>query len=54
MVMMTCPTTGEAVPTGIGMDAETFKSADLSSNSSGCSACGQSHTWDKGEAYLNS
>lgn len=54
MVMITCPTTGEVVPTGIAMDPESFKSSDLRSNSVGCGACGQSHTWEKGEAFLDS
>ena len=54
MVMITCPTTHKVVPTGIDMDAASFKSSDLQANSVGCPACGQDHTWAKGEAFLNS
>jgi hypothetical protein len=36
------------------MDAESFNGSDMSANSTGCSACGQEHTWDRGQAYLDS
>lgn len=52
-VMIKCPETGEAVPTGVGIPWEIFKSPGLvlSGNSFECPSCRQMHTWDKGDAF---
>ena len=53
-VMITCPRTGEVVPTGMGANPEAFKAVDFQSNSVKCEACGQTHTWEEGDAFLDS
>lgn len=55
MVMIMCPKTGRPVPTGFGMDKESFKNPTvvLSQNSFGpCPACGGMHTWDKKDGWV--
>jgi hypothetical protein len=52
MVMIKCPNTGQMVPTGIAMDKEGFKTAELANNSFQCPACRQTHTWSKKDASL--
>jgi hypothetical protein len=52
-VMINCPDTGEPVPTGFDMNQQSFETSQMSGNSFGpCPACGQMHTWDKEDAYL--
>lgn len=53
-VMIRCPKTGAAVPTGIGMDWESFKFVTMEGNQVGCPSCGQMHTWDKKDAFPDS
>ncbi len=52
MVMIRCPVTGKEVPTGFGMDRASFESCQFIDNSFGCAACGQMHTWSKGDAFV--
>jgi hypothetical protein len=53
MVMIMCPKTGRPVPTGFGMDKQSFKTADMSQNSfAPCPACGGMHTWDKKDGWV--
>lgn len=42
-----CPTTDTAVPTGIAMDFDSLRSAEMTGNAVACPACGQTHVWDK-------
>jgi predicted RNA-binding Zn-ribbon protein involved in translation (DUF1610 family) len=53
MVMIKCPSTGQAVPTGIEIEEATF--TDLPNVGSGmaCPACGGHHIWRKADAWLN-
>lgn len=51
-VMVKCPITGKEVPTGVDMDKFSFQTARMSGNSFRCRACGQMHTWDKDQAWL--
>jgi hypothetical protein len=51
-VMIRCPQTQEPIPTGMSMDEQSFESATLSQNSVQCPQCGQMHTWDKEDAWL--
>ena len=52
-VMIKCPNTGKAVPTGINMDQASFDSSDMRDNAlGGCPACGGTHVWNKEDAFL--
>ncbi len=51
-VMIKCPKTGQAVPTGIGTTKEGWEAMQMSGNSTICPACGSMHTWDKKDAFL--
>lgn len=53
-LMITCPTTNKAVPTGMSMDQASFENPTntMENNSSQCAACGQMHTWSKADAFL--
>jgi endogenous inhibitor of DNA gyrase (YacG/DUF329 family) len=52
-VVINCPSTGKPVPTGIGADAGSFATMQLSNNTlSGCPECGGNHTWSKEDAFL--
>lgn len=44
MLMLTCPSTGQQVPTGIAVEGglETMR---MENNSVGCPACGGEHVW---------
>ena len=57
-LMIRCPKTGVAIPTGIAMDPQSFATSGMSNNSSRCPACGETHVWSKentfwGDASLN-
>jgi hypothetical protein len=53
MVMIRCPMTGQSVPTGYGMDEETFKTwRFLDMTVRECPACGADHPWTKEQAWL--
>jgi hypothetical protein len=52
MVFVFCPAAKEMVPTGIGMDKQSYESASLTKNSFRCPACGQMHEWDKENSLL--
>lgn len=53
-VMIRCPSTGKAVPTGLRFDAFSFENAQLSANTVTCPHCGKPHTWNKSDAWLDS
>jgi endogenous inhibitor of DNA gyrase (YacG/DUF329 family) len=53
-VMIRCPETGEPVPTGVGMDFETFKHVTMRDNQVECASCGQMHTWQQEDAFPDS
>jgi hypothetical protein len=53
-VMIRCPNTGQAVPTGIGMDFETFRQVTMRDNSVRCRACGEIHVWQQEDAFPDS
>ncbi len=52
MVMIKCPTTGQAVETGIAMDKQSFERKNITNNSVICPACGKKHTWSKKDAWV--
>ena len=51
-VVIKCPNTDKEVNTGLSMDRMSFESATLSNNSVKCPHCGQTHTWNKSDAFL--
>lgn len=51
-ILIRCPTTNRAVPTGFKADAETFESIDYYQLKFNCPACGAVHTWSKENAWL--
>ena len=51
-VMITCPQTGRAVPTGIETDAKTFSQLPDVVSKSKCPECGLVHVWWTREAWL--
>ena len=54
-VMILCPETGRAVPTGIGMSFDSFRSVTMRDNVLGsCPACGRDHTWQGEDAFPDS
>lgn len=52
-VTIKCPVTGKPVYTGMSMDPETFRKKSFEETKLVCPHCGQEHTWDKRNAYLN-
>ena len=52
-VVITCPTTGRKVPTGVSLDRASWETATLENNSLRCPACGQTHVWSKKDAELD-
>jgi hypothetical protein len=52
-VMIKCPNTGKDVPVGMGFDRQSFESSTLVANAFWpCTACGDTHIWDKKDAFL--
>ena len=49
--MIKCPQSGDAVHTGLAMDAEAFHAVTLSYEVK-CSACGATHHWTNANAFL--
>lgn len=50
-IMIKCPKTGKAVATGMGTDSAAGLGM-FKGNSFQCPACGQMHTWDGKDAFL--
>lgn len=54
-VMIKCPVTGEAVPTGIGINYESLRNVEMSDNVLGaCPSCGGEHIWQGEDAFPDS
>lgn len=51
-VMLRCPKTGLAIPTGISMDPASFAASGMANNSSYCPACRESHLWSKENVFF--
>jgi hypothetical protein len=51
-VMITCPNSGEPIPTGYAMYDTLFKKATLTNQTVQCPVCRQLHTWSKGDSWL--
>lgn len=52
MVMITCPSTGKAVPTGVEIDAAAFDSSEFGEMNLECPECPEIHPWSKDDAFL--
>ena len=51
-VVIKCRITGEVVPTGLDMSAESWAERQLGFNRAICAACKQTHAWEKADAWL--
>jgi hypothetical protein len=53
MVMIRCPGTGKAMPTGYAMDRPTFDSNEVFDIQTKCIHCGRVHRWTKRDAWVH-
>jgi hypothetical protein len=53
-VMISCPKTGDPVPTGVVMNRSAFEVMTLTDNPlpDPCPRCGQMHYWSKEDAWV--
>lgn len=51
-IVIKCRITGEIVPTGLEMSAESWAERQLGFNRAICAACKQTHAWEKADAWL--
>jgi endogenous inhibitor of DNA gyrase (YacG/DUF329 family) len=52
VMMIKCPITGEAVSTGIEIEADAFQELPDVSARMNCPACGRQHAWRRIDAWL--
>nr|WP_246583785.1 hypothetical protein [Bradyrhizobium iriomotense] len=52
MVMIKCPETGNAIPTGIEMDGERFRCSAVFFSRTYCRMCAATHEWFAREAWV--
>ena len=52
MVMIRCPETGSAIPTGIETDRETFRRSAVFFSRTYCRICAATHEWFAREAWV--
>ena len=52
-VMIRCPETGHAIPTGMKADQESFRSSPVFFARTFCSICQTSHEWFAREAWVH-
>ena len=53
MVMVKCPQTGHAIPTGIKTDRESFGRSAVFFSRTRCPLCGADHAWFAREAWVD-
>ena len=53
MVMVKCPQTGHAIPTGIETDRESFGRSAVFFNRTRCPICHADHSWFAREAWVD-
>ena len=53
VVMIKCPETGRAIPTGMKADRERFRSSPVFFARTFCSICEASHEWFAREAWVH-
>lgn len=52
MVMIKCPQSGRAIPTGIEIDLERFRASPVFFSRTRCPLCHADHTWFAREAWV--
>jgi endogenous inhibitor of DNA gyrase (YacG/DUF329 family) len=52
MVMIKCPRSGKAVPTGMDLDPDAFDSSEFGDLALECPECPEIHPWSKEDAFL--
>jgi hypothetical protein len=52
MVMVRCPQTGRAIPTGIKIDRESFRRRPVFYSRTHCPTCQIDHTWFAQDAWV--
>ncbi len=50
-LMIRCPKTGRAFPTGLAMDLASFTRSRMENNRTQCPFCGESHVWSKANVF---
>jgi hypothetical protein len=53
MVMVRCPQTGRAIPTGITIDRESFQRSPVFFRRTRCPICNTEHAWFAREAWVD-
>jgi hypothetical protein len=53
MVMVKCPETGRAIPTGITIDRESFQRSPVFFRRTRCPICNTEHAWFAREAWVD-
>jgi hypothetical protein len=53
MVMIKCPQTGRAIPTGITIDRESFQRSPVFFRRTRCPTCNTDHAWFAREAWVD-
>src|ERR1700732_3340475 len=53
MVMVKCPQSGRAIPTGIKTDRESFRRSPVFFSRTHCPICHTDHAWFAGEAWVD-
>ena len=53
MVMVKCPQTGRAIPTGITIDRESFQRSPVFFRRTRCPICNTEHAWFAQEAWVH-
>ena len=53
MVMIKCPQTGRAMPTGIKIDRERFRASPVFFSRTRCPVCHADHAWFAREAWVH-
>ena len=53
MVMIKCPQTGRAIPTGITIDRERFRCSTIFFSRTRCPVCHADHAWFAREAWVH-
>jgi len=53
MIMVKCPQTGRAIPTGIMIDRESFQRSPVFFKRTRCPICSADHAWFAREAWID-
>jgi hypothetical protein len=53
MVMIKCPQSGRAIPTGIEIDRERFRASPVFFSRTRCPVCQADHAWFAREAWVH-